>query len=267
MTLTQIKKAMYFIKKVESANNYKDMEILKNELKNFYREEYTIRLKIQTFNTIESYSSSYMANDKASVQNFIEGLLAKNDVNTQVADILKLIEEGRTTISKKQEMTKFISKVYYAFSDKIQFDETTKLAATAPRDVLSTGLINVDDSMLNGALVKLQNYAISLLEPKQENSRSSTFQINNYNTATATNTVDISIVFLTAREQVENEGLSDIQTKEILEKLTELESIAKSKETKGKRWTKVKDIMKWLVEQGIQVAGILLPVMAQTITG
>ena len=50
-----------------------------------------------------------------------------------------------------------------------------------------------------------------------------------------------------------------------MDKISELEELSKSKESKGKRWQKVKEFMKWLVEQGIQVAGVLLPVLAHTI--
>ena len=84
-------------------------------------------------------------------------------------------------------------------------------------------------------------------------------------TASASATVDISAIFENARQRVEDEGLSDLQAKEILEKIAELEEIAKSKESKGKRWSKAKEIMKWLVEQGIAAAGILIPVLSESI--
>lgn len=51
----------------------------------------------------------------------------------------------------------------------------------------------------------------------------------------------------------------------MLEKLNELELIAKSNESKGKRWNKAKEILKWLIEQGIAAAGIIVPVLASSI--
>ena len=56
-----------------------------------------------------------------------------------------------------------------------------------------------------------------------------------------------------------------MQTQELFDKLSELEEIAKSKESKGKRWAKAKEVMKWLVEQGIAAASILLPVLSESI--
>ena len=50
-----------------------------------------------------------------------------------------------------------------------------------------------------------------------------------------------------------------------MEKIKEIEEIAKSKENKGKRWAKAKNILKWVAEQGITVAGIVLPLLAPMI--
>ena len=38
-----------------------------------------------------------------------------------------------------------------------------------------------------------------------------------------------------------------------------------SKESKGKRWAKIRDVFKWVAEQGIQVAGIIVPLLSSTI--
>ena len=53
--------------------------------------------------------------------------------------------------------------------------------------------------------------------------------------------------------------------KEVLAKIQELKDIMESKESKGKRWAKIKDFFKWVAEQGIQVASIIVPLLATTI--
>ena len=115
-------------------------------------------------------------------------------------------------------------------------------------------------------------YAQEVLDGRKSSNKKSTAPsvvINNNPsitaTASASATVDISAIFENARQRVEDEGLSDLQAKEILEKIAELEEIAKSKESKGKRWSKAKEIMKWLIEQGIAAAGILIPVLSESI--
>ena len=77
--------------------------------------------------------------------------------------------------------------------------------------------------------------------------------------------ITIENIFENARQQIEDAGLSNVQSKELLDKLLELEEIAKSKESKGKRWVKAREVMKWLIEQGIAAANILIPVLSESI--
>ena len=77
--------------------------------------------------------------------------------------------------------------------------------------------------------------------------------------------ITIEAVFNNARQQIEDAGLPDAQIQDLYDKLSQLEEISKSKESKGKRWAKAKDIMKWLVEQGIAAAGIIIPVLSEVI--
>ena len=84
-------------------------------------------------------------------------------------------------------------------------------------------------------------------------------------TASANATVDISIVFENAIKQVEDACLPDAQEKEVLAKIQELKDIMESKESKGKRWAKIKDFFRWVAEQGIQVASIIVPLLANTV--
>ena len=65
----------------------------------------------------------------------------------------------------------------------------------------------------------------------------------------------------------ENACLSIQQEKEVKEKISELEEIVKSKENKKTKWQKLGGIMKWVAEQGIQVASIILPLISKSIQG
>ena len=49
------------------------------------------------------------------------------------------------------------------------------------------------------------------------------------------------------------------------EKITELEEIVKSKISKKSKWQKLCEIMKWVVEQGVQVASIIVPLIGNAI--
>ena len=115
-------------------------------------------------------------------------------------------------------------------------------------------------------------YAQEVLDGRKSSNKKSTTPsvvINNNPsisaTASANAAVDISIVFENAVRQVEDACLPDAQEKEVLAKIQELKDIMESKESKGKRWAKIRDVFKWVAEQGIQVASIIVPLLATTI--
>ena len=54
-------------------------------------------------------------------------------------------------------------------------------------------------------------------------------------------------------------SVSDKEIDEIMEKINEIESICKSNERKTKKWEKVKKIIIWLMDKGVDVAIQLIP--------
>jgi len=274
MTFKQIEKTRSLLSKIDSANGLREMQELASEVSAFYGDEFTTRLKITTWNTADTYSQVYEKNDKISIRSFLEALLAQ-DINAfAVIDILNLIEEGMQAKSNKKLREKYVSKVFYSYSDKITFDKMTEAIATAPQEALNFSMYQASEEMIDGIITKLKAYATFLSAPKQsaENNAPSVQnkqEINfrpqiNIETKNETN-ITIEAVFDNARQQVEDACLPDAQEKEVLAKIQELKDIMESKESKGKRWAKIKDFFKWVAEQGIQVASIIVPLLATTI--
>ena len=269
MTVQHIEKIREILSKINAVSGLSQMQDLVAEVSSFFGKEFDVHLKIKVFNTKDTYSVEYEKRDKISIENFLQSLLAKNNDANIVMEILDLIQEGEQSFSNSKKMSEFISKAYFAYSGKIKFDKTTETAAVAPQEMLNISMITVSNDMVKGVITKLKIYANSLCGASKVVSGGNKQEINfqPHITLEAKNETNINInfIFENARQQAEDEGLPDDQYKAVMGKLTELENIAKSKESKGKRWIKAKEIMKWLVEQGIQVAGILLPVLAQTI--
>lgn len=75
--------------------------------------------------------------------------------------------------------------------------------------------------------------------------------------------VDISINFSAsielAKTQAQNSNLDDEVLKQVLDKLEKINKIAKETLSKETRWNKAKKILKWIAEQSIQVASIIIP--------
>ena len=83
-----------------------------------------------------------------------------------------------------------------------------------------------------------------------------------------TNTVQMSITFDDARNQVEEmSALNKEQTDEIIHRIDELEAVLAEKDTRKGKWEKIKPIVTWAIEKGVDVAIIILKLIAQSQLG
>lgn len=74
--------------------------------------------------------------------------------------------------------------------------------------------------------------------------------------------ISISITFDQARQQVKNmTSLTDKQTQEILDKITEIENTVNESGTKKSKWEKIKPILVWLTDKSFDVGMTLLPLL------
>lgn len=267
MTVRQIEKLKYFLDKLNDINSYSTMREYASELKGYFLNEFDLHLKVYTFNATDTYKSDLMAQDKLKIKNFLEQVLDK-DINAgKVFEILALIEEGKSLSEDKKKAESYVAKIYHSYCSQIAFDDVIKGIATQ-HGVPGFQVYNVDNAILNGVLSNLRQYAERLCSATKEteNSQPNTvFNINNTANSTAVVSINIDQLIVQAKQEAEDAGLPDEQFKVLMTKINELEEIGKSKESKGKRWQKAKEVLKWLVEQGIQVAGIVVPVVAACI--
>lgn len=88
--------------------------------------------------------------------------------------------------------------------------------------------------------------------------------VNNNNSNTNTNTMEVHNSFDYARDQIENmTALNREETDEIIEKINELESVAKEKSSRKNKWEKVKPILKFALDKGIDIALVLFTIVVQ----
>lgn len=77
-----------------------------------------------------------------------------------------------------------------------------------------------------------------------------------------TTNVTVTITFEQVREKiVEMTSLTDEQTKEALEKVSEIESVVKGEGSKKFKWEKIKPILTWLADKSFDVAMTMLPLL------
>lgn len=269
MTYSQIEKTSSFIKKIDAVHGFVEMDSFVGELHAYYDLIFDVKLEVYVHNTADSYNTQLEEKDKASVKSFLESILDENDAYKTVFDILRLIDEGKESIGNNENMLAFISKAYYSYNNVIKFDKTIETVVAAPPDAFKIGIVRVDANMVNGTITKLNEYGRSLFSKlstvESENSPSVVINNTNNATANANTTVDLSIAINQAKQQVADSGLGDQQYDEIIRRLSEIERIDKSGESKGQKWKKTKEILKWCTEQGIEIAKIVLPLLLQMI--
>ena len=123
-------------------------------------------------------------------------------------------------------------------------------------------LVRIDELLdnLNQMKPKLEAYALGWNASKKS-SPSRAAATPNVN-VTVNNEININITFEQAREKVQDmTSLTDEQTQEILDKITELEKIISSKDKKKTKWEKAKSILVWLADKSFDVGMTLLPLL------
>ena len=78
------------------------------------------------------------------------------------------------------------------------------------------------------------------------------------------NNNNVIISFNTARDTVNAmTSLPDEEIEEIQKHINEIEKIVNSKESKSKKWSKAKEIIKWIADKGVDVGIALLPLLLE----
>lgn len=283
MTLQQIEKIKATISKLENLKTKPtptDISRVDSSLENFFHELYkSPYLNISNYFAYDmEITKEQMLADIDDIVSVLNGMLALDPKAAQISDVLELIFEGEHIEHSYEAIQKYISKVFYSYGDYIKLDKS--IIAVATKSIKTEVDIDwgfkeentIDFTVVEGIVRKLRVYAQEVLEGKKESTKKASAPsvvINNNPsisaTASANAAVDISIVFENAVRQVEDACLPDAQEKEVLAKIQELKDIMESKESKGKRWAKIRDVFKWVAEQGIQVASIIVPLLATTI--
>ena len=81
---------------------------------------------------------------------------------------------------------------------------------------------------------------------------------------TVNNSVTVNITFEQVRSKIEDmTSLTDEQTQEALEKVSEIESVVKGEGNKKAKWERIKPILIWLADKSFDVAMTMLPLLMQ----
>ena len=283
MTFMQFEKLWCSKRLLERSKEKPNVDIINkinSSLENFFHNQYQSPSLYTThyLNNDMPINNTELLDDIDSIIAVIDGMIASHPQSNVIVEILELIDEGKKLNYDYEDNQRFISKVYYKFYNKIKFEKSIEnvarksIKSDIDMDFIMKEANKIDKVVVEGVIYLLLEFADELLQGKKVqnvNQKNPQVVINNNNTANALAynnvSIDISTIIDLAKQQIDDEGFSDKQHEELLEKLSELELIAKSNESKGKRWNKAKEILKWLIEQGIAAASIIVPVLASSI--
>ncbi len=273
MTFEQIKFAKEMIRKFENQKKetcYEAMDSLLDKTRFYFTEIDFNKLYFYTYNTRrEALSHDDFVSDSNAIIFTLEGMLAKDKNYPLIKHIIQDIEMYKRCKSDKS-VKEAIKKIFYSYSGEIKFNKVIEKIIID--DAKNTNFINFnnggfDKTLLDGMLVNLETYANEICfngphkdSVKKERKQETTININNNNNFNANTSVDL--VIENTIEELENACLSDEQETLVKEKIKELEDIIQSKESKKIKWRKFGSILKWVAEQGLQVASIIVPLIS-----
>lgn len=278
MTLQYIKQLNSYLKRAKALKSNPNMNSicgLNKEICSFCGNDYLpIRLSsVHAKAWGNSCAPAEMQTDLDSIIAALNSKIAENPKSIEILNVLNDIEQIEAIITADlDDRFQCISTIYHSYCAVIDFDDGIKNAARYAdgAGLSASEYSEATPSMLKGLQLQLNRYAEMLSENKpREEVKAPLIQVTNSPTisATASNNIaiDISIEIENAIKKVEDACLPDEQEKEVLQKIQQLKEIVESKESKKNKWTKIKDFFKWVAEQGIQVASIIVPLLANTI--
>ena len=132
-----------------------------------------------------------------------------------------------------------------------------------PGHGINYSIIDVDDLTHNLRIMKpkLEGFIEGWNAIASPTATATTIPEINVNTTT---NVNITITFEQVRNKIEDmTSLTDEQTKEALEKISEIETVVKGEGSKKSKWEKIKPILTWLADKSFDVAMTILPLLLQ----
>lgn len=156
------------------------------------------------------------------------------------------------------------------------YSKYSSLISDFPHDIDFEDLQDKDDEIMEYRLMNYLGSVIKKLEMykkmgylNNDNSFNNKITINNNNEIKNNNKsknenkndlINTNITYQDAKQQVENmSSLTDSEIDTIIQKIDELEAITKSSVRKSKKWDNVKEIIRWVLDKGFDVAKIIIP--------
>lgn len=191
------------------------------------------------------------------LDNYIEKL--DNAQNLFEFDLEKLIEKITRVVLDKDEVVLLCLNYYNSYEDEEElWSDAEKLKAKLKYKRAT--IIDENKAMEEHEQREIEKLRLQV-ELAKESSAVHNHNINNVeNKNIINNTMNIS--FEDARKIINDmSSLPENEIEEIQNKINAIEEIVNSKDSKSKKWTKAKEIVKWIADKGVDVGITLLPLL------
>lgn len=187
--------------------------------------------------------------------------MIKRDIQSDI-DKIKGVLQSNSSIQELTNIHMYIDGKYqskisnwglsqYSWNDKLGFNYEF-----LGEDSLKHNLNN----MTNKLEGYLQDYRLLPLA----SSSSPTIKFINNNTNN--NEIKVEIDFTNLINKINDmESLTETETNDAIEKVKEIEKIYKSKDSKKKKWEKIKNILIWLADKSVDLAIAYLPIITNSL--
>ena len=189
----------------------------------------------------------------------------KEMVSTDI-DELKRVMENYDEIDEKEKLHLYMSITarYHPYVPQLGDGLYQYHAQSGFYDEVSGSSLEHNLSQVYNKLITFKTLNYPGLGKEAVNTHSALVNITNpnENNNENTNTNTMMVSFESVREKVSGmTSLPDEDIEEIQNKINELEEIVNSKDSKSKKWSKAKDVIKWVADKGVDVGIALLPLI------
>lgn len=191
------------------------------------------------------------------LDDYIEKL--DNAQNLFEFDLEKLIEKITRVVLDKDEVVLLRLNYYNSYEDEEElWSDAEKLKAKLKYKRAT--IIDENKAMEEHEQREIEKLRLQV-ELAKESSAVHNHNINNVeNKNIINNTMNIS--FEDARKTINDmSSLPENEIEEIQNKINAIEEIVNSKDSKSKKWSKAKEIVKWIADKGVDVGITLLPLL------
>lgn len=272
MTYNEILRIEEFIKEIKTLKESNDKdEVLKTKTQ-------TLNDKIGSsfieYKTMINWNSMSTSNDKLSTEGIkhildimvstLNELLERVEEYPEIIDLRKDIDEGQKLYKPHDNLSvyndsanEYIAKMMVKYSSVLDdYQKKHFMHKSTFADV----------KLFTEVLEKHMRTILTKNQSSLENNNPIIQVQNTQNTTAQANvTVDVKIDIENLIDTVQESGLNEETIKEAIEQINKIKSISEEKSKRSEKWTKLKEILKWTIEQGIQVATLIIPLILQMI--